>query len=128
MLRLGTAAAARLEKGFDELVGYIRRQGGGLGWDLQFARRTDLPGGGHRVVFATDRPMSFTERSTNPRSADYEFLFGEIRIGPDGKGEGKVVPMARIEYDEQSRSIQIENYATEPVRLTQVIEEKRNGK
>ncbi len=109
-------------------VGYIRRQGGGLGWDLQFARRTDLPGGGHRVVFATDRPMSFTERSTNPRSADYEFLFGEIRIGPDGKGEGKVVPMARIEYDEQSRSIQIENYATEPVRLTQVIEEKRNGK
>ena len=54
--------------------------------------------------------------------------FGEIRIGPDGKGEGKVVPMARIEYDEQSRSIQIENYATEPVRLTQVIEEKRNGK
>ena len=31
-------------------------------------------------------------------------------------------------FDEQSRSIQIENYATEPVRLTQVIEEKRNGK
>jgi hypothetical protein len=128
---------ALVEKGSDSLlrefsnvkprVGYIRRTGGGLGWDLRYARKAEIPGGGYRVLFATDRPMSFTERSTNPRSAEYEFLLGEIRIGRDGKGEGKLVPMASVEYDEESRSIQIENYATEPVRLTQVTEEKRRA-
>jgi hypothetical protein len=128
---------ALVEKGSDSLlselqnvkprVGYIRRTGGGLGWDLRYARRSELPGGGYRVLFATDRPMSFFERSQNPRSAEYEFLLGEIRIGGNGKGEGKLVPMASVEYDEESRSLQIENYATEPVRLTQVTEEKRRA-
>jgi hypothetical protein len=108
-------------------VGYIRRTGGGIGWDLRYACKSEQSAGGYRVVFATDRPMSFAERSTNPRSAQYEFLVGEIRIGSDGKGEGKLVPMASVEYDEESRSIHIENFATEPVRLTQVTEEKRRA-
>ena len=128
---------ALVEKGSDSLlrelsnvkprVGYIRRSGGGLGWDLRYARKTELPSGGYRVVFATDRPMSFAERTSNPRSAEYEFLVGEIRIGREAKGEGKLVPMASVEYDEDSRTLQIENYATEPVRLTQVTEEKRRA-
>jgi hypothetical protein len=123
---------ALLEKGTDGLlsqlqkirprVGSIRSTTGGLGWDIQFAQRTELPDGGHRVVFATDRPMSFYERVSQPPSADYEFLLGEMRIGPDGKGEGKLVPRARIRYNKGSKSIEIENYASEPVRLTQVTE------
>ena len=129
---------ALVEKGSDALLsqlqkikpraGYISRGPGGLGWDIRYARRTDLDGGGHRVIFATDRPMSFAERTTRPPSIDYEFLLGEMRIGPNGKGEGKLVPMARIAYDDGSRSIQIENYASEPVRFTQVTEEKRRVK
>lgn len=59
------------------------------------------------------------------RSADYEFLLGEIRIGPDGKGEGKLVPMAKITYNKVARAIEIENYASEPVRLTQVTEKRK---
>ena len=123
---------ALIEKGSDGLLrelqkvkpraGSIRSSTGGLGWDIQFAQRTELPGGGHRVVFATDRPMSFYERTAQPLSADYEFLLGEIRIGPDGKGEGKLVPMAKITYNKGSRAIEIENYASEPVRLTKVTE------
>jgi hypothetical protein len=123
---------ALLEKGTDGLlsqlqkikprVGSIRATNGGLGWDIQFAQRTELPGGGHRVVFATDRPMSFYERVNQPPSADYEFLLGEMRIGADGKGEGKLVPRARIRYNKGSKALEIENYATEPVRLTQVTE------
>lgn len=132
----GTLRDALLEKGSDGLLrelqkvkprtGSLRSSTGGLGWDIQFAQRTELPGGGHRVVFATDRPMSFHERTTQPRSADYEFLLGEMRIGADGKGEGKLVPMARITYNKGSRALEIENYASEPVRLTQVTE-KRKG-
>lgn len=132
----GTLRDALLEKGSDGLLrelqkvkprtGSLRSSTRGLGWDIQFAQRTELPGGGHRVVFATDRPMSFHERTTQPRSADYEFLLGEMRIGADGKGEGKLVPMARITYNKGSRALEIENYASEPVRLTQVTE-KRKG-
>jgi hypothetical protein len=123
---------AMLEKGSDGLLrelqkmkpraGYIRSASGGLGWDIQFAQRSPQPGGGYRVVFATDRPMSFYERVNRPLSADYEFLLGELRIGPDGKGEGKLVPRAKIYYNNETRAIEIENYANEPVRLTQVTE------
>jgi hypothetical protein len=126
---------ALLEKGTDGLlrqlqdlkrVGTIRSATGGLGWDLHFARRNDLPGGGYRVVFATDRPMSFAERVNQPRSADYEFLLGEIRIGADGTGEGKLVPRAKVTYNKGSRAIEIENYANEPVQLTKVTELKHS--
>ena len=122
----GGALLSELQK-IKPRAGYVRRTGGGVGWDIQYARKTDLPSGGSRVIFATDRPMSFAEAATRPRSADYEFLLGEIRIGADGKGEGKLAPMAKIVYDEDSRTIQIENYASEPVRLTNVTEEKRKA-
>jgi hypothetical protein len=124
---------ALLEKGTDGLlrqlqdlkrVGTIRAATGGLGWDLRFARANDLPGGGRRIVFATDRPMSFAERVNQPLSADYEFLLGEIRIAPDGTGEGKLVPRGKVTYNKGSRAIEIENYASEPVRLTKVTERK----
>ncbi len=131
----GSLRDALLEKGSDGLlrqlqdlkrVGTIRAATGGLGWDLRFARTTDLPGGGRRIVFATDRPMSFYERTSRPQSADYEFLLGEIRIGPDGTGEGKLVPRGKVSYNKGSKSIEIENYASEPVRLTKVTELKHS--
>ena len=100
-------------------AGYIRTTTS-LGWDLQFARAYDLPKGGYRIVFATDRPMGFYEIQNNTRSSDYEFMFCEIRVGPDGRGEGKLVPAARITFDKGEDKIEIENYGTEPVRLNDV--------
>jgi hypothetical protein len=124
-----------LETGSDKLLdelqdikpraGFIRATGGGLGWDIQFAQKTDLPDGGKKVVFATDRPMSFVEAANRPRSADYEFLLGELRVRGDGEGQGKLVPRAKITYNRDTRTVEIENYASEPVRLTRVTEEKK---
>jgi hypothetical protein len=125
--------AARLrdilsEKGADALleavqkmprVGSIARTGH-LGWDIRFAQQIAAAGGGSRIVIATDRPMSFWEAANQPRSADYAFTLAEVRLGPDGKGEGKLVPAAKIEYDQESKTLEIENYNIEPVRLTQV--------
>src|SRR5262252_2850585 len=81
-------------------VGYIRRDSG-LGWDIRFARLQPLPSGGQRVVFATDRPMTFYEAANNPRSKDYEYMIGEIRIGPDGKGEGKLSTAAKVRFERE---------------------------
>ena len=131
------AEAARLrdvlaEKGVDALLetlqkmpraGSIQRTGC-LGWDVHFAQQVVAADGSRRIVLATDRPMSFWEAANQPRSADYAFTLAEIRLGPDGKGEGKLVPAAKIDYDKESNTLEIENYNTEPTRLTEVVAEK----
>jgi hypothetical protein len=61
--------------------------------------------------------------SNSPRSADYEFTLGEIRISKDGKGTGKLVNAAKVTWNKETRTIEIENYDTEPVRLTEVVAE-----
>jgi hypothetical protein len=100
-------------------VGSIARTGR-LGWDIHFVQQIAAAGGGRRIIIATDRPMSFWEAANQPRSADYAFTLAEIRLGPDGKGEGKLVPAAKIEFDSESNTLEVENYNNEPVRLTQV--------
>jgi hypothetical protein len=125
------------QKGSDALLdtlqdtkkaGTIRATGGGLGWDIHYARREALPDGGYRVVFATDRPMSFYERTDHPRSADYEFLVGELHVDRDGHGEGKLVPAAKVTFNKGENAIEIENYSNEPVQLTKVTELKSRPK
>jgi hypothetical protein len=126
--------AARLrdilsEKGADALLealqkvkpraGSIQRTGQ-LGWDVQFAQQVVASNGSRRIILATDRPLSFFEAANQTRSADYAFTLAEIRLTPDGKGEGKLVPAAKIEYDKESNTLEIENYNIEPTRLTQV--------
>jgi len=104
-------------------VGYIRTSTS-VGWDVRFARETVAADGSRRIVIATDRPLSFWEAANHPRSADYAFTLAEIRIGPDGKGEGKLVPAAKIDFDADSNTLEVENYNVEPVRLSQVTVEK----
>lgn len=123
---------ALVEKGSDALlsamqkvrprVGYIRNSAGGIGWNLYYARKEALPSGGYRVIFATDRPMTFWEASNRPRSLDYDFLVAEMLIGKDGVGQGKLIPMARVSFDDKKNALEIEGFASEPVRLTRVTE------
>ena len=122
-----------VESGSDKLLdavqkikpraGFIRTNTS-LGWDIQFARMTEIEGGSKRIVFATDRPMSFYEARNDTRSSDYEFMLCEMRIGADGKGEGKLAVSTKISYDKDKKSVEIENYGQEPVRLTQVTVDK----
>jgi hypothetical protein len=119
------------EKGSDALmsalqkmrrVGYIRTPGR-IGWDLHFARdikRDD----GRQVVIATDRPMSFWEASRRPRSADYDFTLVDIRFDADGKGTGKLAVAAKVDYNEKTGTVEIEDFGIEPVRLTEVRSKK----
>jgi hypothetical protein len=103
-------------------VGYIRTTTS-LGWDIQYASESRLPEGGRRIIFATDRPISFREATLKPRSSEYEFMLCEIHLNRDGIGEGKLATMAKITYDKKKKVIEIENYGIEPVRLTQVTTE-----
>ena len=118
-----------IEKGSDALLkalqklkpraGFIRSSTS-LGWDIQYAREQVNDDGSRRIIIATDRPLTFWELTNKPRSADYEFTLAEIRLSKEGKGEGKLVPAAKITWNQDKRTIEIENYSNEPVRLSQV--------
>ena len=115
------------EKGADGLLDALRKMdeighiqsAGSLGYPLRFARETPLEGGGRRIIIGTDRRMSFLELRDQPRTVDYPFMIVDIRLKADGKGEGKLMPLAKITTD-RDHIVEIENYASEPVRLTSV--------
>jgi hypothetical protein len=114
------------EKGPDELlkvlqkepkVGSIRTRES-LAYDLHYARQLPGQDGGRRIVLGTDRPIGFLEAQAGGQTLDYRFTLIELRIGPDGKGEGKLSIAARPEFNDHV--LVIEDYAAEPVMLQDV--------
>jgi hypothetical protein len=91
-----------------------------LGHAVRFTRMEPLPEGGRRIVTATDRFISFREARNQPRSIDYPFTLIEIRVDKEGKGEGKMSVATKINFDKKKNVIELENYASEPVRLQNV--------
>ena len=105
-------------------VGYIRTPTS-LSYDLYYARDNPAPDGGRRIVLATNRRVSFREAANNTRSMQYQFTLIEIHLDKDGKGEGKLVPAAKVSWDKETKRIEIENYNALPVDLTTVTTVKR---
>jgi hypothetical protein len=118
----GTDALLRALQKIKDPAGYIRTPSS-IGYPLRFARQITMADGGRRIIIATDRYVSFLEATTQPRSVDYPFMLVDIRIGADGKGTGKLMPLAKVTANED-HTVEIENYASEPVRLTEVRELK----
>jgi hypothetical protein len=104
-------------------VGYFRTPNS-LAYDLRYAQREALPDGGERATLLTDRYISFWEAANRTRTLDYPFTMIELQIKPNGVGEGKMSLAAKITGDGPSKSIFLENYATQPVRLSDVRREK----
>jgi hypothetical protein len=113
----GNDALLRALQKIKDPAGYIR-SGGSIGYPLRFAWQ--IPSGdGRRIIIGTDRPVSFLEASTHPRTMDYPFMLIELRVDAQGRGQGKLLPLARIQADDD-HVVEVENYASEPVRLTEV--------
>jgi hypothetical protein len=91
-----------------------------LGHDLRYARQTELPEGGRRIVLITDRYIGFQEARANPRTMDYPFTIIEMRIDKNGNGEGKLAIATMIDFDKKKKQITLENYSSEPVRLNNI--------
>jgi hypothetical protein len=91
-----------------------------LGWDLRYAWQEKGPDGGRRVVIATDRFIPWWEAANRPRTVDYPFTVIEIRANAEGKGEGKMSIATKINFDKKQNVIELETYASEPLRLQNV--------
>jgi hypothetical protein len=118
----GTDSLLKALQKIKEPAGYIRSTGR-IGYPLRFAREIPISGGGRRIIVASDRPVSFLEASTQPRSMDYPFMLIDIRLDANGKGTGKLMPLAKV-TESEDHVVEIENYASEPVRLNEVRELK----
>ena len=106
-------------------VGYMRLPNT-LGYDLHYARRHPGEDGGEQIVIATDRRIGFWEARNQPRTIDYPFTLIDIRLTSAGEGEGKMSVATKISYNKKKHAVELENYASEPVRLTTVkVEPKK---
>jgi hypothetical protein len=104
-------------------TGNIRRAGQ-LGWDLRYASRSPLPEGKTAIVLVTDRPLAFSEIWNQDRSTDYPFIWIQIELNSEGRGEGtmsyatKVIPAG-------GHDIVLENLPfTFPIKLNGLRSEK----
>ena len=97
---------------------------GSVGQEIHFARRVPGPNNSERVILITDRRLTFWELQSGSRTVDYPFTLVEIRIGADGKGEGKASTATKVIVDRESKTVVLENWATQPVALQNVTREK----
>jgi hypothetical protein len=104
-------------------VGRIRTPDS-LGYDLHYAHQRPLEDGGRRIVIATDRPISFWEAHYRPRTLDYPFTIIQMDIGPDGTGRGTMSVATKVRAL-GNNTVELENFASSPVMLTEIRAEKK---
>jgi len=116
--------AVLLEKGPEKLldalqdtprVGFIRTPDG-IGYGLNFSRRTPGEDGGERIEVFTGRDFRFWEAINQQGSIDYSFAVIELRINRDGQGEGQMSLVTKI----MGKPLAPEECATRPVSLQKV--------
>ena len=132
--------AVLIEKGQEDLIktlqkqeetGFVRVVGSGAGMRnpfpserLRYARQWDLGQGKRRIVLATDRYISFYEAANQPRTRDYDMSLLVMDVDAEGNGEGQLAMAVRLAVDNEKKSLVVENYGTEPVRLTKITRRK----
>jgi hypothetical protein len=100
-------------------VGFIRTPNS-IGYALRYAQNIPGEDGGRRVILVTDRPIGLWEAANQPRSIDYPFTLIELRLNADGEGEGKMSIATKITGNRERGLIELEDYASQPVRLLSV--------
>jgi hypothetical protein len=89
-----------------------------VGYDLRLAFEEPGKDGGRRVLIATDRPVGFAEATNRPPSIEYPFTVIDMQLKPDGTGEGTMSIAAR--FIPAGKTVIVENYDTQPVRLNRI--------
>jgi hypothetical protein len=100
------------------VVGYINTPGS-LRYDLHFARQRPEPDGGRMIFLMTDRYIGAWEAANRPRTIDYPFMLIQLQVDKNGNGVGKASIYTKITQTKDG-TIELENFADQPVMLTQV--------
>jgi hypothetical protein len=103
---------------WNQEAGYLRI-GGSLGYPIAAARSHPLPNGGTLIRLMIDRPIAQWEVIDNLRTVDYPFAVVEIRLGPNGQGDGDFYQAAKVSLTGNDR-LHIDNYNPQPLKLLDV--------
>jgi hypothetical protein len=102
-----------------EKLGYFAVSGQ-LGRNLNFVRES-AGDGGRRITILFERWLNMFEVRYGTRSEDYPFTYIELYIDKNGKGEGTLIPAARVNFDKkQQNQLNVENFGIYPARLAGV--------
>jgi hypothetical protein len=120
--------AAVIEGGTKSVLSALRklprvaRFGGSgmLGHPANFAWTEKGPDGIERITILADRDIAFWEAATQPRSIEYPITLIELRLKPNGEGDGQALVAAQLGYDKFRKSMVVENFDIQPVKLTSV--------
>ena len=74
---------------------------------------------GRKLMILFERWVGFGEVRRGARSLDYPFTYLEIYLDDKGKGEGSMIPAARIRH-KRGQTIEVENFGIYPARLTNI--------
>jgi hypothetical protein len=91
--------------------------------NIEFAQEINTPAG-RRILVALDQHWGPGDPARDFRSSGAEFTLIDVRLGADGKGVGKLVPAGNVTFDSKTMSFDVDNYAAQPVRLTDVTSSK----
>jgi hypothetical protein len=114
------------DKGQDGLMRAVRDQKlgtfaltGQVGRDVNVVRihRTET---GRKITLLFERWLNLFELRYGTRSEDYPFTYAEIYLDAQGKGEGTLIPAARIRFEKDEQSVEIENFGIYPARLVEI--------
>jgi hypothetical protein len=95
-----------------------------VGYSIKYAHRIPLPNGGERIILATDRRLGADTSAWKPVASgtptNYEFTLIEVRIDSKGLGEGKTSLTSKVIFDNEAKTIALDNYAAAPAILQNV--------
>ena len=97
-----------------------------IGYAIRYAYRIANPDKSERIILALDRRLgALTQGSWNlvpPPAAppNYEFTIIEMRLAPNGTGDGKASLNTKVTIDAAAKTIALENYDATPAVLRNV--------
>ena len=84
---------------------------------LRYAWETKDPDGAARVYLASDGPIRLDTTEIQQVAEPGPLTFVELRVNPQGDGEGKLAPGDWLSVDEHQNVIEISNYEQRPIDL-----------
>ena len=87
---------------------------------LRYARQIPLEDGGRRLILAFDRPITMSEALAQPRWRNFDVTVFFIDLNAENVGEGQLAIGVQLTVEQETNTLKIVSFATEPVRLTRV--------
>jgi len=93
------------------------------GYAIRFAERIQNPDGSARILLVTDRRLGAVNDQWNPAAGEpssYDFSVIELRIKPNGEGDGKASLTGKVTPDAAFKMVALQNYDSLPIVFTHV--------